>query len=166
MIIKAEIENFLSHKKTTINFGHLTVITGRNLSGKSNIIRAIRWCLLNEGTWSASHKDNVRRKGSKYTAVTVYFDDGRSVKRYRDKATNTYTLTNPDGTFREIGGKGTSIGRGFPPFLEEFTNIAPIKWPDGGSDILQFQDDTSDGRFLLTNGPARKASHLTRVTGT
>ena len=166
MITKVEIENFLSHKKTTVDLGNLTVITGRNLSGKSNIIRAIRWCLLNDGTWSSSHKDSVRRKGSKYTAVTVHFDDGRAVRRYRDKSTNTYTLINPDGTTREIGGKGTSIGRGFPAFLGEFTNITPIKWPDGGSDVLQFQDDTANGRFLLADGPTRKASHLTWVTGT
>ena len=43
------IENFQSHKKTVLNFdAGVKVIIGRSDSGKSAIIRAIRWLVENK----------------------------------------------------------------------------------------------------------------------
>lgn len=41
MISRLEISNFKSHKKTCINLGHLTVLTGINGCGKTSIIQSL-----------------------------------------------------------------------------------------------------------------------------
>ncbi|MDO5041249.1 MAG: AAA family ATPase [Peptoniphilus sp.] len=78
-ISKLEIENFQSHKYTLLDFDKgLNVIVGNSDSGKTAIIRAIKWALYNE-----PQGDYFIRQGDKNISVSVYFNTGAIVKRYR-----------------------------------------------------------------------------------
>jgi len=66
MIKEISIQNFQSHKQTTISFvDGLNVITGSSDSGKSSVLRALLWVVNNRPSgdsiknWSSSPKDVV-----------------------------------------------------------------------------------------------------------
>ena len=160
MISSVHIRNFLSYTDVTIPLGPLTVIIGENLSGKTNILRALQWCLLNTGTWSEDpYRDSIRRQlddGSlaDEVSVTVEFSDGLSIERRRSSPDNAglYVVHRQDGSSFEIGGKGSSIGRGFCPDIGALTGIKPVAWPDKTVSYPQFSNDAVEGRFLLGDG--------------
>jgi exonuclease SbcC len=82
MIEAVGIENFQSHKGTNIVLSPgVNVFKGRSHAGKSVIIRAIRWALLNQprGTNFVSHF----KKKKDTTSVGIEFSDGGHVVRQR-----------------------------------------------------------------------------------
>lgn len=86
MIEKLILRNFQCHKKKVLNFGKITTITGPSDAGKSAVVRALRWVLLNK----PSGKGVVKRGEEKCT-VTVAVD-GQKVKKVRKGAKATYHL--------------------------------------------------------------------------
>lgn len=76
MILKTlQLNNFLSHENTTVEFGpnDKTLLDGRSGSGKSSVIDAITWALYGK---SRSDNRSLVRRGSKSTTVSVKFVDG------------------------------------------------------------------------------------------
>ena len=172
MISSIHIHNFLSYDDTTVPLGPLTVICGENLSGKTNLKRALEWCLLNKGTWSDDPlRDTIRREVdgvlAKEVKVTVVFSDNSSVTRFRSKTENSYMLQTSDGEMREI--PTGSVGAGFCDDVGEFTGIKPVTWPSTGSNpakcFIQFANDAQEGRFLLADGPYDVDRKLGTVMG-
>lgn len=102
MITKIIVHNFQSHKHTELSPGKgLSVFTGESDSGKTAfVIRALRWCLFNEGRNPVRFKKNGKilangepeREDECY--VTVVLDDTVSVTRKRAKNKNTYDILN------------------------------------------------------------------------
>ena len=159
MIVAAHLVNFLSYADTWVQFGPMTVIVGSNKSGKSNLRRALEWCLLNRGSFNDDPAiDAVRRKLpsgelAPSTEVTVVFDDGASIRRYRDTGgANLYTIVTAAGETMEIGGEGSSVGQG--PLMDVFDacGVGVIEYSDGTKAALQFSNDQQDGLFLLGDG--------------
>ena len=71
-IAKIEVENFMNHRKFTMNFGHnLNFITGRNGSGKSAIAGALQLCLGSSAlaTGRSTNLSHLIREGSPGPAV-------------------------------------------------------------------------------------------------
>lgn len=110
MLKRIRIRNFQCHRKLQIKFDTITTIVGGSDRGKSSVIRALRWCLLNQpgGTSFVRH-------GSKDTSVEVLFGD-IPVMRYRGKNGNGYTA--PGFDFKAIG---TSV----PEELEMMFDVHP-----------------------------------------
>lgn len=82
MIETVEVENFQSHKSTTVEFSPgVNVIKGRSHSGKSSIMRAIRWVLLNQprGSHFVSHFKGKKEE----TSVGIQFSDDQYAIRKR-----------------------------------------------------------------------------------
>lgn len=110
-IKKLVIENFQSHRKTELEpapAGKLTVIVGPSDSGKTAIIRALKWLYYNRPQGA-----EFTRVGTSFARVTL--DTGSNkVTRFRSASLNRYAV-----------GDGTSQ----PPLvtLEGFGNDVPLE---------------------------------------
>ena len=97
MITRIRIRNFQSHAKTELKLEQVTSIVGSTDAGKSAVVRALRWALLNQPNGTA-----FIRKGKTKAFVEVIVDDVK-VKRERGKQLNQYTTS--FGDFKALGGK-------------------------------------------------------------
>ena len=153
---KMTIENFQSHIKTTIEPappGQLTVITGPSDSGKTAILRALRWLFVNE-----PDGDSFIRASATFARVTAEYEGGGVVVRHRTSGgTNRYIVN---------GEKFEGFGRsGVPLEVKEITGVRPVKIGDMELN-LNIAEQLS-GPFLgsSVSAPAR-AKVLGKLAGT
>jgi len=77
MIKTISLTNFKSHKETTVELHpNVNLIVGTSDSGKSTILKAVRWLATNK-----PGGDSVRRWGTKATEISITTDDGHTFKR-------------------------------------------------------------------------------------
>jgi len=137
MIQKLTITNFQSHKKTELEFSDgVNVIIGGSDSGKTSIIRALKWLIQNRpggdafrSTWG----------GDTTVELTV---DNKCITRRKDKD-NTYQLE--DSIFNAFG---TDV----PEEIVKVLNLNEIN--------LQAQMDSP---FLLSSTPGDTAKHFNQI---
>lgn len=87
MIKTISLTNFKSHKETTIELHpNVNLIVGTSDSGKSTILKAVRWLATNK-----PGGDSVRRWGTKATEISITTDDGHIFKRGKSNK-NYYSL--------------------------------------------------------------------------
>lgn len=96
--------NFRSHANLTVPLDSLTFIVADNNVGKTNVLRAIRWCALNEGSYA-----EVVKQGEDKVLVQCDFEDGVVITRFASKTTNGYILVTPDGKHTEFNKVGNSV---------------------------------------------------------
>lgn len=90
------IKNFQSHKNTTLKLHKgVNVLIGNTDCGKSAILRAVGWSILNK-----TDDRSFRSKWGGKTDVELTFDDGLSVSRVQDKS-NAYYLYDPTSNIDE-----------------------------------------------------------------
>ena len=142
---RIELINFQSHKYTDLYFDDkVNVIIGPSDSGKTAIIRAIKWVLFNE----PSGIDFIR-KGTTESNVVLYFDDNLIIKRGRSKSKNYYEITYPNGLEERFEGFGTKV----PEEIIELTGIQKVEL-DGNNLISLNISDQLESPFLLTSTPS------------
>lgn len=109
------LQNFQNHEDLKIDLsGRITTLSGPSGSGKSAVIRALRWVMRNE-----PRGDGFIRKGSKEAAVTLETGDGDIIIRRRGKGdNNSYEL---NGRVFKAFGTG-----GVPEEIEKILNISPL----------------------------------------
>ncbi|MGB9903674.1 MAG: AAA family ATPase [Desulfotomaculales bacterium] len=149
------LENFQSHVKTLIEpapAGKLTVIVGPSDSGKTSIIRALRWLFYNvpQGTDFI----NVRASAAR---VAVEYAGGRRVVRERHSRNyNRYTVDEQ---------KFEGFGSGVPLEVQEATGVRPVTIGD-----LEFNLNLAeqlDGPFLGKSvSTGARAKVLGKLAGT
>lgn len=153
-IKRVTIENFQSHKFSEIELDDFTVIIGPTDSGKSAIIRAIRWCLYND-------VDNTGfiREGEKFAEVMVEFDNGRKIIRHRGSDENSYRLVSREGDV-----KLTAFGAG---------PVAEVLKFHGMYEANLFGDPQNlnvasqlEPPFFLAESAARKAVMIGQIANT
>lgn len=155
-IEKVILENFQSHKNSIIEFDNqLNVIVGPSDSGKTAILRGIRWALYNEPSG-----DYFIREGSSECSVTVIFNDGTRVKRYRSKSKNTYFLYDSDDNETKFEGFGTSV----PQEIIDKIGIKKILLDSDLSNSINLSDQL-EGAFLLSEKASTRASSIGRLVG-
>lgn len=150
------LENFQSHKYSVIDLSsQLNVIVGPSDSGKSAIIRGIKWVLYNEPSG-----DYFIKEGETYSAVTLIFGDNVKVKRYRSKTKNAYYLYNQDGDELKFEGFGTRVP-------EEIINMIGIEkiFLDGDQTNAINLGEQLEGSFLISERGATRASAIGRLVG-
>lgn len=99
MIKRLQIRNFRTHKKLDIKFcKRVNSIIGNNYSGKSTILRAIRYMSQNKPSG-----DSVIRWGASKTSVRITDERKNKIKRIRGKRINLYKLN--DKEFKAFGNK-------------------------------------------------------------
>lgn len=154
-IIKAELENFQSHKSTVIEFDKgLNVITGPSDSGKSAIIRAIRWVLYNEPRGVDFISTNTAQ-----CRVSLTFESGTKIVRERAKTKNRYILFK-DGEEQVFEG----FGNGVPQEIIDSHQIRNIFFDTDQKTIINLSSQL-EGPFLLSESGAIRAKAIGRILG-
>jgi len=138
MLKALHIKNIQSHKDTYLEFSPgVNIIIGPSDSGKTAILRALRWLI-----WNRPQGETIRRKQGGVTSVEVVLEDGTVITRSRDK-NDVYTLN--DLEFKAFR---TEV----PAEISKALNIDEIN--------LQRQ---LDAPFLLSETPGMVAQHFNRV---
>lgn len=110
-MIKVSVENFQSIESADIEIDGFTVVTGKNNSGKSALLRSINSVFTN------ALGSSFVRSGEDYCQVSIDFGNDQTVRwRKGDKVKPTYWIN---------GGEPIHSGRNAPTELEQF-GIAPI----------------------------------------
>ena len=80
MLESLDITNFQKHSTYHIDFDpYLTVLVGPTNIGKSSLLRAIRWCMLNTPSG-----DSFIKQGESFTSVKLKVDN-HTIERKRGK---------------------------------------------------------------------------------
>jgi DNA repair exonuclease SbcCD ATPase subunit len=139
MIKSIRLENFQSHKNTTINFcDGVNAIVGLSDSGKTAILRALRWVVTNKPTGDA-----FQSYWGGDTSVTIILGDGTAITRKRTKSDNLYVKD--DKEYR-------AFGQDVPEDIRKAFDLNDIN--------LQGQ---MDAPFLLSQSPGEVAQILNKV---
>ena len=142
MIKSVEINNFQSHARSTLEFSPgVNIIIGSSDSGKSAIIRALRWLV-----WNRPSGDAIKSSWGGSTSVSIQ-TEMHQISRIKDKQ-DSYLLTHDDGNDTEFKAIGTSV----PEEISRILNINEIN--------LQQQLDSP---FLLSKSPGEVATHFNKV---
>lgn len=138
MLESVSAENFQAHARLELTFDpKITVIIGPTDSGKSSVIRTLRWACLNQPRGS----DFVRH-GEDTVLVRVKID-GKSVERSKKKEANYYALN--DTVF-------TAFGVNIPETVSAFLQI----------DDLNFQQQ-HDAPFWLSLSAGEVSRQLNSI---
>ncbi len=114
MLRKLEIRNFQVHRKLDIEFDpFVTMICGKSDSGKSSIIRALRWIILNRPSG-----DGFIRHGTDDCSVTLSFDS-MILNRKRGKGINRYMAN---------GKEFVAFGNDIPEEISKACNLSDINF--------------------------------------
>ena len=155
-IEKIILVNFQSHVYSELSLSRgVNVIVGPSDSGKTAIMRALRWNMFND----PSGVEFVR-EGETEVSVTVRFQNSVEVERRRSRSKNQYILRRPDE--EELVFEG--FGKNVPAEIEEAIGIKKIMLDDKKSLPLNFSDQL-DGPFLLQETDAYKAQAIGRMVG-
>lgn len=137
MIEKLSIQNFQSHKNTELIFDKgVNVIIGSSDSGKTAILRALRWLM-----WNKPGGDSFRSYWGGDTIINAEMD-GFNISRSKGSA-NLYEVNDTEFT---------AFGASVPEEIQKVLNISEIN--------LQQQLDSP---FLLTETPGNVAKHFNKI---
>lgn len=143
MITELELYNFQAHKKRKIELGPVTTIVGSSDVGKSAILRALRWLLLNKPA-----PTGLKRHGAKMVGAAMVVDDVRVVRK-SDSAGNLYTSRHVD---EEEAQQFKAFGRDVPEYLEDLFRVS--------DDNVQGQHDPT---YWFTLTPGQLSKELNRI---
>ncbi len=139
MISKLSIRDFGSNHKLDIELDpHVTCLTGESYTGKSWVLRALRWLCLNRPSGT-----QFIRWGSKKAVVEIQVGK-HTIKRVRSKKENVYYLD---------GHKLEAFGNNVPALIGKILNVADLNFQ------LQQEMPHGDGPlfwFALTPGQVSK----------
>lgn len=139
MIESLQISNYQSHKKTELKFSPgVNLIIGQSDSGKTAIIRALRWAV-----WNRPLGDAFRSHWGGDTSVVLKTDDC-IVERFKGKE-DYYKLSGLDKPFKAFGTEP-------PEEIAQALNLSELN--------LQSQHDNA---FLISNNPGEVARHFNKV---
>lgn len=145
MINTIEIDNFQSHKGTVIELSEgVNVIKGRSHSGKSSIMRAARWVLLNQprGVHFVSHFSDSKES----TFVGMEFSEGTYAIRQREG-------TVPNG-YESSSGDFQAMRSDVPDEIQQITRMNSIN--------IQTQGDPY---FMLNQTAGKVAKEINKLVG-
>lgn len=155
-ITQVRLKNFQSHVDTVVNFDDYNIIYGKTNSGKSAILRGLKWALYNlppaEGV-------DFRRFGTKETVVEVSFDDGKKITRRRTAKENEYVLDD-NGNKKSF----TQFGRGPLKEVLDFHGMYQVNLFGQPQSINIVEQ--SEPPFFLSNGPTARGKLIGRLAGT
>lgn len=154
-ISRIEIVNFQSHSYTDLYLSDgVNVIVGPSDSGKTAIIRAIKWVLFNEPSGSSFIK-----RGEEYAKVVLYFNDNTIIERGRSKKKNYYILKKDVKEERYEG-----FGHNVPQDIEEAAEIHKLSI--NNQNIIVSIADQLESPFLITEAPSVKSTAIGILAGT
>jgi len=145
MIQNLKIQNFQSHENTEISFNKgVNVIVGSSDSGKSAIIRALRWV-----TTCNPRGDAIRSFWGGDTKVSITTHEGHVIERTRTNSINRYILRKNNDEELIFDAFGNNV----PKEIEEILNL---------EEAINFQHQI-DPPFLISETAGSVASHFNRM---
>jgi len=138
MLTKLYIKNFQAHEDSYLELHPgVNVITGENDTGKSSIVRFIRWMAMNRPLGESIIRDGQ----TEVQGTMVVMNDGQEipVTRIRNRSKNVYTLDSPETTFEAFGSDP-------PEHIQSILRLTDLNYQD------QF-----DPYFLVTQSPGQSA---------
>lgn len=153
---KVILKNFQSHKDSSIEFDQgLNIIVGPSDSGKSAVIRGIKWALYNDPAG-----DYFIREGEKEASVTLEFSNNIKIKRLRSKSKNSYIIINNDGEEIIFEGFGNKV----PQEIIDLIGIEKVPLDTNESNAINLGEQL-EGAFLLSEKGSTRASAIGRLVG-
>ena len=155
MIASVQIKGFQSHIDSSFTLSpSLTVITGPTDSGKTAIIRAIRWVVFNEPAG-----ETFVNQVTGEAIVTFTLDDGTVITKGRRKGGRTVHHLVPAGGTSQIFEQAD-----VPPEITAATGITRQMFGDFETALnFAFQ---LDAPFLISEAPSAGAKVLGKIAGT
>jgi exonuclease SbcC len=141
MLERIELHNFQCHKDLEIKFGKITTLVGPSDSGKTTVLRALKWLFFN-----SEKTKQICRRGETEVSVSVVVD-GRKITRTNKN--NSYTIDNADFN---------AIGRAIPPEVQNILKVQPQNNQDQHDPYFWFRDS---GSALVAN--LNKVVDLTKL---
>lgn len=139
MIKSISILNFQSHKQTTIDFSDgVNALVGLSDSGKTAVIRALRWVLFNK-----PGGDAFRSYWGGDTSVQIVLSSGDVIGRVKTKTDNLYVVNGKD-----LAGFGQDV----PEEVKAILNINNINF-----------SSQMDSPFMLGDSPGDVAQQLNKA---
>jgi exonuclease SbcC len=133
------LQNFQSHSYSKIQIPPgITALLGDNDSGKTAVVRALRWLL-----WNRPSGESFRSHWGGPTEVRLELDGGW-ISRARDDKRNAYVVN---------GQVLNAVKLQVPSEVSDFFKVDTINF--------QFQ---SDPPFLLGNSPGERANYIQKIT--
>jgi DNA repair exonuclease SbcCD ATPase subunit len=153
---KLIIKNFQSHIHTELDFDPgLNVFVGPSDSGKSAILRALRWVLFN----SPRGTEHIRI-GANICEVELHLNDGTIIKRIRNHhSINRYQLEKQGEEPQIFEGFGSEV----PLEIVQAHQFKPLQLEQ--KDIFLQVGNQLDGPFLLSESSGVKAKTIGLVSG-
>jgi len=160
-ITRIEINDFQSHKHSILEpapAGQLTVIVGPSDSGKTALLRALRWLYYN-----TPQGCDFIRIGANIARVRIDYADGNSVTRERShKGFNRYKIDSQEKTEPD---RFEGFGNAVPLEIQQITGVHPVQIGDMTLNI-NLADQLS-GPFLGSDISApMRAKVLGKLAGT
>lgn len=150
------LENFQSHLDTFIEFNRgLNVIIGQSDSGKTSILRGLRWALFNQPRGS-----DFIRVGADFVRVTVTFSHGVTIVRERTPSKNRYIIKKEGSDDLILEGFGTYA----PKEILDAHQMRPLRIERDQEMFLHIAQQL-EGPFLLEQSPALRAKTIGRISG-
>lgn len=141
MIKHLSLVNFQGHRASSFKFHPgVNVIVGQSDSGKTSIIRALKWLATNRPSG-----DSFKRHGKDAVKVTVQTEED-TIVRFRNKSRNTYRMNG--------GERFAAVGTGVPEDILKALNLSDINW--------QLQHDPP---FLISESAGDVAKKLNDIAG-
>lgn len=187
MISDLEIKNFQSHKHTVLEFDPgVNVIVGSSDSGKTAVIRALRWLMTNRPSGDAFCSTWMKKEDTSFVSVLidedVVYRQERPFKSYRlnDLEFRAFGLTVPNEIVNALNMNEINLqGQMDSPFLlssspgdvaAHFNKIARLDMIDTGLQNIQrtIKELTSDINYKKQSKEKLTAdleqfSHLTKL---
>ncbi|MFA9456022.1 AAA family ATPase [Halalkalibacter sp. AB-rgal2] len=155
-IHSVHIENFQSHLDTYMEFDQgLNMIVGQSDSGKTAIIRALRWVLFNQPRGT-----DFLRISADFVRVTVTFTNGTVICRERTASKNRYTIRQKEQDDLILEGFGIHV----PNEVLEAHGMGHLR-VDTDHDLALHISQQLDGPFLLEETSSTRAKVLGRISG-
>lgn len=150
-----EIENFQSHSHTKLVLDEgVNVIIGPSDSGKTAVIRAMKWIFFNEPSGT-----DIIKKGETSAKVTLKLNTGVKIIRGRDKSKNYYEIVTKDGEVQRFEGFGLNVP-------QEVIDITGMNKIDLGNIKMSLNiSEQLESPFLITDSPSIKANALGKLAG-
>ena len=154
MIKKIEIQNFQAHDDTTLDLSPgVNIIAGVSDSGKSSILRACKWLILNKPVGSHFQSDFVDK--DKVKTIVKFTVDNQIFTRSKDKSFNGYIYSEKivHGSV-DIKEAFEALKGDVPDKFKEELNLSTLN--------IQSQHD---GHFLLNDTAGDVAKKLNQLVG-
>lgn len=156
MVNSLELVNFQKHSKLKIDFKNgINVLYGNSHSGKSCIVRALRWIFFNDINSNA-----IRKEGTKETSVKVYLENGIWVERIKSDKKNQYSFQK-DGTVHTFD----AVGKDIPQEVKEILKVRTVEVD--GQELNLNVSNQLDSPFLIGKEytPTFRAKLFNLLTG-